>query len=66
MLVSGKCINELSCKRYSYYLATNISTQWTPANCKCLDGYFMSNYVSCDTICHFSCKTCNTAGCLTC
>lgn len=58
-LVSGQCINQNSCRKYAYYLPGNVSTQWTASKCYCLRGFYMSNYVSCDTLCHISCLTCN-------
>lgn len=60
-LVSGKCVDEKSCQRYSYYLAGNVSTQWTPDKCYCLRGYYMSGYVTCSA-CAMGCKTCSGPG----
>lgn len=57
-LVSGQCIDQNSCRKYSYYLPGNVSTQWTASKCFCLRGYYMSNYVSCDTLCDITCLTC--------
>ena len=58
-LVSGKCVDEKNCLKYAYYLPGNVSTQWSPDKCYCLRGYYMSSYVSCDTLCDYNCKTCN-------
>lgn len=67
-LVGGTCVDQTTCRLYSYYVQGTSSTTWSPSNCKCLDGYYFSAGTSC-SLCHMDCLTCNgpaSSNCLTC
>jgi len=67
-LVGGSCVDQTTCRLYSYYVQGNSSTTWSPSNCRCLDGYYFSSGTSC-SLCHMDCLTCNgptSTNCLTC
>lgn len=67
-LVSGQCISQSSCQLYSYYQKGNSSSAWSPSNCVCLPGYYLSSVLNCSP-CDISCLTCNgtsSSNCLTC
>lgn len=67
-LVGGTCVDQSTCRLYSYYVQGNSSTTWSPSNCKCLPGKYFSTSTTCAE-CDFSCLTCNgssNSNCLTC
>ena len=67
-LVSNKCIDQNTCRLYSYYDKGNSASSWSPTNCKCIKGYYMSGTISCSA-CDLSCLTCSgssASNCLTC
>ena len=67
-LVGGTCVDQTTCRLYSYYVQGNSSTSWSPSNCHCLDGLYFSDSTTCST-CHILCETCNgsaASNCLTC
>lgn len=68
-LVGGQCVSQTTCRLYSYYQkGTNSSSSWSPTNCVCLDGYYLSGAITCSA-CDISCLTCNGASsnnCLSC
>ena len=67
-LVGGTCVDQTTCRLYSYYVQGNSSTTWSPSNCKCLDGKYFSSSTSCSS-CDMSCLTCSgtaSNNCLSC
>lgn len=67
-LVAGQCVDQYTCKLYSYYDKGNSSSSWSPTNCKCLKGFYFSATITCSP-CDLSCLTCNggsSSNCLTC
>lgn len=67
-LVGGACVDQTTCRLYSYYVQGASSATWSPTGCTCLDGYYFSASITCSS-CDITCLTCNGPGsgnCLTC
>lgn len=67
-LVGGTCVDQTTCRLYSYYIQGASSTTWSPSGCHCLDGYYFSGSITCSS-CDLSCLTCNgpsSNNCVTC
>jgi hypothetical protein len=68
-LISGQCYSQQTCKLYSYYQkGANSTSTWSPTNCKCADGYYLSGTITCSA-CDITCLTCSgssSSNCLSC